>query len=77
MRISVVIPVYNVVRFLPACLDSLLAQTFRDWTCLLVDDGSDDGSSDICRDYAGRDNRFVVRRVGNRGAYAARNVIAT
>ena len=73
MRISVVIPVYNVVRFLPACLDSLLAQTFRDWTCLLVDDGSDDGSSDICRDYAGRDNRFVVRRVENRGAYAARN----
>ena len=74
MKISVVIPVYNVVRFLPACLDSLLAQTFRDWTCLLVDDGSDDGSSDICRDYAGRDARFVVRRVENRGAYAARNV---
>ena len=74
MKISVVIPVYNVLRFLPACLDSQLAQTFRDWTCLLVDDGSDDGSSDICRDYAGRDARFVVRRVENRGAYAARNV---
>jgi len=74
MKISVVIPVYNVVRFLPACLDSLSAQTFRDWTCLLVDDGSDDGSSEICRDYAGQDTRFVVRRVENRGAYAARNV---
>ena len=74
MKISIVIPVYNVVRFLPTCLDSLLAQTFRDWTCLLVDDGSDDGSSDICRNYAGRDARFVVRRVENRGAYAARNV---
>ena len=74
MKISIVIPVCNVARFLPACLDSLLAQTFRDWTCLLVDDGSDDGSSDICRDYAGRDTRFAVRRVENRGAYAARNV---
>ena len=74
MKISIVIPVYNVARFLPACLDSLLAQTFHDWTCLLVDDGSDDGSSDICRDYAGRDTRFAVRRVENRGAYAARNV---
>ena len=74
MKISIVIPVYNVARFLPACLDSLLAQTFHDWTCLLVDDGSDDGSSDICRDYAGCDARFAVRRVENRGAYAARNV---
>lgn len=74
MRISVVMPVYNVADFLPACLDSLCAQTFRDWTCLLVDDGSDDGSSDVCRDYAGRDSRFAVRRVENGGAYAARNV---
>ena len=74
MKISVVIPVYNVVRFLPACLDSLSAQTFRDWTCLLVDDGSDDGSSDLCRSYAARDARFTVRRIDNRGAYAARNV---
>ena len=47
MKISIVIPVYNVARFLPACLDSLLAQTFRDWTCILVDDGSDDGSSEM------------------------------
>ena len=74
MKISVVVPVYNVARFLPACLDSLRAQAFRGWTCLLVDDGSDDGSSEICRDYAARDGRFALRRVENRGAYAARNV---
>lgn len=74
MKISVVIPVYNVVRFLPACLDSLLAQTSHDWTCLLVDDGSDDGSSDLCRAYAARDARFTVRRIDNCGAYAARNL---
>ena len=44
MKISVIMPVYNVARFLPACLESLRAQTFRDWSCLLVDDGSSDGS---------------------------------
>jgi len=74
MKISVVMPVYNVVRFLPTCLDSLRAQTFQDWTCLLIDDGSSDGSSDICRNYAERDSRFTVRRTDNRGAYAARNL---
>ncbi len=74
MKISVVIPIYNVARFLPACLDSLVAQTHLDWTCLLVDDGSSDGSYDICCVYAQRDARIAVRRVENHGAYAARNV---
>ena len=73
MKISVVIPVYNVARFLPACLDSLSAQTFRDWTCILVDDGSDDGSSEICSAQAAYDKRFSVCRTKNRGASAARN----
>ena len=74
MKISVVMPAYNVARFLPACLDSLCAQTFRNWTCIIVDDGSTDGSSDICSDYAGRDSRFTIRRTENCGAYAARNM---
>lgn len=73
MKISVVIPVYNVARFLQECLDSLSAQTFRDWTCLLVDDGSYDGSSEICSAHAKRDKRFSVCRTENRGASAARN----
>ena len=74
MKVSVVIPVFNVARFLPACLDSLLAQTFADWTCLLVDDGSTDGSAEICLRYAARDPRMVVRHATNGGAYAARAV---
>ena len=73
MKISVVIPVHDVVRFLPACLDSLRAQTFKDWACVLVDDGSEDGSSDVCLRYARDDARFSVRRTENGGAYAARN----
>ena len=74
MKVSVVIPVFNVARFLPACLDSLMAQTFADWTCLLVDDGSTDGSAEICRRYAARDPRLAVHHAANGGAYAARAV---
>lgn len=73
MKISVVMPVHDVVKFLPACLDSLMAQTFQGWTCVLVDDGSEDGSSDVCLRYARDDARFSVRRTENCGAYAARN----
>lgn len=73
MKISVIMPVYNVARFLPECLESLRAQTFRDWSCLIVDDGSTDCSTEICRDCAARDTRFTVKRTDNRGASAARN----
>jgi len=72
MKISVVMPVYNVARFLPECLESLRAQTFRDWSCLLVDDGSTDGSSEICCDYSAKDARFTVKRTENLGASNAR-----
>lgn len=74
MKVSVIIPVHDVSRFLPACLDSLCAQTFREWECLLIDDGSSDDSFDICRTYAARDTRFSVLHTENRGAYAARNI---
>ncbi len=48
MLVSVIIPVYNTATYLPACLDSILAQSYTDYECLLIDDGSTDGSSDIC-----------------------------
>ena len=60
MKISVIIPVYNVEPFLPACLDSVLAQTHRDLEIILVDDGSADGSGAICDRYAGMDPRIRV-----------------
>ncbi|SDK62840.1 bifunctional glycosyltransferase/CDP-glycerol:glycerophosphate glycerophosphotransferase [Streptomyces indicus] len=72
-RLSVIVPIYNVERYLPACLDSLEAQTFRDLEVLMVDDGSPDGSAAIAADYAARDPRFKLISKENAGLGAARN----
>lgn len=73
MKISVIIPVYNVEPFLPACLDSVLAQTHRDLEIILVDDGSADSSGAICDRYAGMDPRIRVIHQENGGVSLARN----
>lgn len=71
--LSVIVPVYNVAPYLAACIDSLLAQTYADFELLLVDDGSTDGSADLCDDYACRDARVTVIHQANAGPAAARN----
>jgi glycosyltransferase involved in cell wall biosynthesis len=70
--ISIVIPIYNQEKYLRKCLDSIVAQTFRDFEVILVDDGSTDSSARICKEYAQRDNRFVYYRKENGGVSAAR-----
>ncbi|MYS26096.1 glycosyltransferase [Streptomyces sp. SID7804] len=72
-RLSVIVPIYNVERYLPACLDSLAAQTFRDLEVLMVDDGSPDDSASIAAAYESRDERFKLIRKENAGLGAARN----
>ena len=72
-EISVIVPVYNVEKYLPRCLDSILAQTFRDFELILVDDGSTDASGAICEEYAARDSRIRVLHQENQGQAAARN----
>ncbi len=72
-KISIIVPIYNVERYLRECLDSILAQTFGDWECILVDDGSPDGCPQICDEYAARDPRFRVIHRANGGLSAARN----
>lgn len=74
MKISIIIPVYNAARYLAECLDSVLAQSFDEWECLLVDDGSTDGSGAICDSYASLDRRFRVFHTANSGVSAARNL---
>ena len=71
--ISVIVPVYNVEKFLPRCLESLAAQTMQDIEILLIDDGSTDRSGEICADFAARDGRFRLIRQENRGVFGAWN----
>lgn len=70
---SIVVPVYNHARFLPAALDSVLAQTVGDWEALIVDDGSTDETPAIAARYAARDPRFVSIRKPNGGVASALN----
>lgn len=72
-KISIIIPVFNVENYLPQCIDSILAQIFHDFELLLIDDGSQDSSGDICDKYAKLDTRIRVFHQTNQGASAARN----
>ena len=71
--ISVIVPVYGVENYLPACIDSILAQTHEDFQLILVDDGSPDRCGEICDEYAAKDSRIVVIHQENGGLSAARN----
>lgn len=71
--ISIIIPVYKVELYLRRCIDSILAQTFKDFECILVEDGSPDNCPAICVEYAKRDDRIVVIHQENEGVSAARN----
>ena len=73
-EVSVIIPVYQVEKYLSRCLDSILAQTLTDFEILVVDDGSKDQSGSICDDYARKDKRIRVFHTENRGQAAARNL---
>ncbi len=71
--ISVIVPVYNCAAYLPQCIESLSAQTYRHLQIILVDDGSKDGSGEICDKYAAKDARITVIHQANAGVSAARN----
>ena len=71
--ISVIVPIYNMEKLMRKCLDSILAQTFTDYECLLIDDGSKDGSPAICDEYAAKDSRFKAFHKPNGGLSDARN----
>lgn len=74
MFFSVIVPVYNVEKYLRECVDSVLSQTFEDFELILVDDGSKDSSSEICDGYAEKDGRVKVIHKENGGQSTARNM---
>ncbi len=72
--ISVIIPVYNAAAYLPRCLESIFAQSYKNLEVVCVNDGSTDDSAEVLSDFAARDNRLRIFSQENRGAAAARNV---
>lgn len=72
-KISVIVPIYNVEKYLRRCVDSILNQTFSDFELILVDDGSPDNCGKICDEYAVKDRRIVVIHQKNGGLSTARN----
>lgn len=72
MLFSVVVPVYGIEKFLPQCIESILAQSYSDFELILVDDGSIDSSGDICDIYSSKDRRIKVIHKQNGGLVSAR-----
>ena len=70
--VSVVVPVYNVKAYLEKCINSILNQTYENLEIIIVDDGSTDGSSDICDQFLKKDNRVFVIHKENGGVVSAR-----
>lgn len=56
--LSIIVPIYNAEKYLYYCLESIRRQTYKDFECILVDDGSNDGSGEICNKFCELDNRF-------------------
>lgn len=73
MLFSIIIPVYNVEKYIHACLESVLDQSYPDWEAICVDDGSTDRSHAILEEFAAKDNRIIIVSQSNAGTAAARN----
>ena len=71
--ISIVIPIFNVSKYLEKCIDSIINQTYKNLEIILIDDGSTDNSGEICDKYSQKDNRIKVVHQKNQGVSAARN----
>ena len=73
MKISVIIPVYNIEKYLSQCVESVISQSYENLEIILIDDGSTDNSPQICDEFSRKDNRVIVIHKKNGGAASARN----
>lgn len=74
VAVSVIVPIYNVEKYLDRCLSSLRDQTFSNFNVIMIDDGSDDGSAVIAQSYEEKDSRFIYKRTNRSGVAQARNI---
>jgi glycosyltransferase involved in cell wall biosynthesis len=74
IKVSVIVPCYNYGRFLKECLDSVLLQTFRDWECIIVDNGSTDNTQEVAKSFTDQDERFRYVHTEQKGVSFARNL---
>lgn len=74
MEISVIVPVYNKEKYISRILGDISNQSFEDFECIIVDDGSADSSGEICDEFAAKDERFCVMHIPNGGVSHARNI---
>ena len=72
-KVSIIVPIYNVEKYLSKCIESILSQTYKNIEIILVDDGSPDNSPQICDEYAKKDDRIIVIHKANGGVSLARN----
>lgn len=72
VKLSIIVPIYNVAEFLPKCIESILGQSFTEWELLLVDDGSTDESYQICEEFAQKDKRIKLFHKKNGGLISAK-----
>ena len=73
-KLSIIVPVYNKKKYLYCVLESIRQQEFNDFECILVDDGSTDGSQNICDVFSKKDTRFITVHMSNSGVSNARNM---
>lgn len=73
IKISVIVPIYNVEKYLEKCLNTIISQTYKNLEIILIDDGSNDNSGIICDEYAKKDKRIIVIHQKNTGVSSARN----
>ncbi len=73
IKVSVIVPCYNQAQFLDECLTSLLNQTFTDWECIIVNDGSPDNTEEVAKKWIDKDDRFIYYKKVNGGPASARN----
>ena len=71
--VSVIVPIYNVEKYLEKCIESILNQTYKNLEIILVNDGSTDNSYDICLKYKEKDSRVIIVNKSNGGLSSARN----